>query len=137
MRARVLIAVVSVFVAVNVAASDLQHPVIAPIDGFVLRPAAKSEVTEFNEYRFRRKDAQGRDEFFVKKGRFWDLHYHKPAADGSDDTNFSKIEIKDNYQRRREHSFDPVRARRLRIEVLATNGDPSARLYELRVYHRG
>jgi outer membrane protein OmpA-like peptidoglycan-associated protein len=97
MRARVLIAVVSVLAAVAVGASDLQHPVIAAIDGFELRPGAQSKVTEFNEYRFRRKDAQGRDEFFFKKGKFWDLHYHKPGDGGGDDTSFSKIEIKENY----------------------------------------
>jgi len=97
MRGRCLVAVVSVFAAVFVAASELQHPVIAPIDGFVLRPAAQSKVTDFNEFRFRRKDAQGRDEFFVKKGKFWDLHYHKPGDGGGDDKSFSKIEIKENH----------------------------------------
>jgi outer membrane protein OmpA-like peptidoglycan-associated protein len=89
--------VVSVFAAVFVSASELQHPVIAPINGFVLRPAAQSKVSEYDEFRFQRKDAQGRDEFFVKKGKFWDLNYHKPMPDGSDDRSFSKIEIKDNY----------------------------------------
>jgi outer membrane protein OmpA-like peptidoglycan-associated protein len=97
MRKRCLIAAASTLVVVFVSASELQHPVIAPIDGFVLRPAAQSKVSDFNEYRFRRKDAQGRDEFFVKKGKFWDLHYHKPGPGGSDDTSFSKIEIKENY----------------------------------------
>jgi len=97
MRARVLIAVVAVFVVGVVSASEPRHPVIAPIDGFVLRPAARSEVSEFDEYRFRRKNTQGRDEFFVKKGKFWDLNYHKPAAGGGDDKSFSKIEIKENY----------------------------------------
>jgi outer membrane protein OmpA-like peptidoglycan-associated protein len=74
-----------------------EHPVIKPIEGFVPRPAAQQKVTNFDEFRFRRKDAQGRDEFFVKKGKFWDLDYHKPAPDGSDDRSFSKIEIVDNY----------------------------------------
>ena len=31
------------------------------------------------------------------QGKFWDLHYHKPAAGGGDDRSFSKIEIVDNY----------------------------------------
>jgi hypothetical protein len=38
-----------------------------------------------------------------------------------------------NYQRRRIHRFRPVRARELRLTVTATNGDPSARVYEVRV----
>lgn len=97
MRDRCLIAGISMLVAVAGAATELRHPMIAPIDGFVLRPSAQSKVTEYDQYRFRRKDAQGRDEFFVKKGRFWDLNYHKPAAGGGDDRSFSKIEIKENY----------------------------------------
>ncbi len=40
----------------------------------------------------------------------------------------------DNYVRRRVHRFDPVRTRALRIVVEATNGAPSARIYEVRVY---
>ncbi|MFP4057863.1 MAG: FAD-dependent oxidoreductase [Candidatus Brocadiia bacterium] len=45
-------------------------------------------------------------------------------------------EVADNVQYRRVHAFEPLRARRLRIEVRATNGAPEARLYELRVYSR-
>ncbi len=74
-----------------------EHPVIKPIEGFVLRPAAQQKVTNYDEFRFRRKDAQGRDELFFKKGKFWQLDYHKPGPGGSDDTSFSKIEIVDNY----------------------------------------
>jgi OOP family OmpA-OmpF porin len=92
-----MIAAISTLVVVFVSASDLRHPVIAPIDGFVLRPAAQSKVSDYDEFRFRRKDAQGRDEFFVKKGKLWDLSYHKPMPDGSDDTSFSGIEVVDNY----------------------------------------
>lgn len=44
-------------------------------------------------------------------------------------------EVRDNYFRRRVHSFDVVETNRLRLTVLATNGAPSARLYEIRVYH--
>ena len=40
-----------------------------------------------------------------------------------------------NYQRRRRATFDTVTASTLRLEVLATNGDLSARVYEIRVYH--
>jgi len=42
-----------------------------------------------------------------------------------------------NYHRRRIHRFNPISSSRLRLEVRATNGDPSARLYEIRVYHQG
>ena len=47
------------------------------------------------------------------------------------------MEIYGNYQRHREHVLqEPVCTQRLRIVVLATNGDPSAALYEVRVYGR-
>lgn len=39
-----------------------------------------------------------------------------------------------NYQRRRIAHFDPVTATGLRLEALSTNGDASARVYEIRVY---
>jgi len=45
------------------------------------------------------------------------------------------IEVSGNYHRRRIHRFPAVTARRLEIEVRATNGDASARIYEVRVYH--
>lgn len=41
----------------------------------------------------------------------------------------------DNYIRRREHRFDKVKAFKLRITVLATNGAAAARIYEVRVYN--
>jgi hypothetical protein len=44
------------------------------------------------------------------------------------------VEVADNYGRRRVHRFDTVQADRARLIVLATNGGPSARVYELRVY---
>lgn len=40
----------------------------------------------------------------------------------------------ENFQRHRVHRFDPVTASRLRLTVKATNGDPSARVFEVRVY---
>jgi hypothetical protein len=43
-------------------------------------------------------------------------------------------EVTGNYHRRRLHRFARVKARRLAVEVRATNGDPSARVYEVRVY---
>lgn len=40
----------------------------------------------------------------------------------------------DNYQRRRVHCFSTVSADQIRLTVLATNGVPEARVYEVRVY---
>lgn len=44
-------------------------------------------------------------------------------------------EARENYFRRRVHRFEPVRSDRLRLTVLATNGAPAARVYEVRVYN--
>jgi hypothetical protein len=41
----------------------------------------------------------------------------------------------DNYLRRRVHTFDPVHSDRLRITILETNGNPAARIYEVRIYN--
>jgi hypothetical protein len=41
----------------------------------------------------------------------------------------------DNYQRKRVARFAPVFAEALRLECLATHGDRSARVYEIRAYH--
>ena len=42
-----------------------------------------------------------------------------------------------NYHRRRVHRFGPVATPKLRLSIEATNGDPSARVYEVRCYERG
>jgi hypothetical protein len=39
-----------------------------------------------------------------------------------------------NFQRRRIHDFPPTEATKVRLDVLATNGAPTARVYEVRVY---
>jgi len=39
-----------------------------------------------------------------------------------------------NYQRRCVHTFEPVQTSKLRLDVLATNGVPTARVYEIRAY---
>jgi hypothetical protein len=45
------------------------------------------------------------------------------------------LRIFGNYQRQRAHELDQAESvRRLRVVVLATNGDPSAALYEIRCY---
>ncbi len=59
----------TVALALGTPAVAQDHPVIKPIEGFVPRPAAQQKVANYDEFRFRRKDAQGRDEFFFKKGK--------------------------------------------------------------------
>jgi hypothetical protein len=44
-------------------------------------------------------------------------------------------ESKNNFQRHRIHKFKKVRANRLRLEISATNGAPSARVFEIRIYN--
>ncbi|MCK5804797.1 MAG: FAD-dependent oxidoreductase, partial [Lentisphaeria bacterium] len=44
-------------------------------------------------------------------------------------------EITGNFLRRRIHRFEAVQASRIRIEALATNGFPDARIFEIRVYN--
>ena len=51
--------------------------------------------------------------------------------DGSERTVAS---IAGNFQRQRRHRFDPLEISSLRIEVQATNGDPMARIFEIRCY---
>jgi hypothetical protein len=44
------------------------------------------------------------------------------------------LQVEGNLHRRRIHRFDRTAGTKLRITVLATNGDRSARIYEVRVY---
>lgn len=44
------------------------------------------------------------------------------------------VTVTDNFQRRRVHQFPAVTATQLRLTVLATNGAPSARVFEIRAY---
>ena len=46
----------------------------------------------------------------------------------------SLAQVKGNYQRRRVHRFDTMTTTRLRLTVHATNGDRSARVFEVRAY---
>ena len=43
-------------------------------------------------------------------------------------------EVDDNYQRLRRHSFDPIEASEIRLEILETHGLTRAQVYALRVY---
>jgi len=42
--------------------------------------------------------------------------------------------VQGNYQRKRIHRFEPASADGIRLVVQATNGDPSARVFEIRAY---
>ena len=53
-----------------------------------------------------------------------------------DGTGWSSVAtVENNYQRRRIHRFDSLKTSKIRILVTATNGDASARLYEVRAYN--
>lgn len=54
---------------------------------------------------------------------------------GEDDDFETILKVRGNYLRFRVHRFSEVSARKLRVVVYATNGDPSARIYEIRVYN--
>jgi len=44
------------------------------------------------------------------------------------------FDVRDNYYRFRVHKFTTVSASRLMLKILSTNGDASARVYQIRVY---
>ena len=54
------------------------------------------------------------------------------GAGGSDLTELATVE--GNYQRVNRHRVEPVEAEAVRIHVSATNGDPMARIFEIRCY---
>ncbi|RLF01830.1 MAG: hypothetical protein DRJ64_10095 [Thermoprotei archaeon] len=45
------------------------------------------------------------------------------------------VSIRGNYHRFKIHRFTLVKASKLQVKVLKTNGDPSARIYQIRVYN--
>ncbi len=50
-------------------------------------------------------------------------------------SNWIKLcEVKGNYQRHRIHRFSTIQTDKLKIEILATNSSPTARIYEVRAY---
>jgi hypothetical protein len=44
------------------------------------------------------------------------------------------VRVTGNHQRLVRHRFAPVQLQALRLHILATHGDPIARVYEVRVY---
>ncbi len=64
--------------------------------------------------------------------RDYEIQTPDPGKDGEW---VSLLRVEENYQRRRVHRLStPVQADRLRVVIHATNGEPSAGLYEVRVY---
>ncbi|MHC4674230.1 MAG: FAD-dependent oxidoreductase [Planctomycetota bacterium] len=58
--------------------------------------------------------------------------YELQAVSGNNINSIAKV--KGNYQRKRIHGFDPLMVDGIRIVIQATNGDASARLFEVRAY---
>jgi hypothetical protein len=58
--------------------------------------------------------------------------YRVDCRDGGDWR--SLVEVTGNYVRRRVHPFERIQTDAIRLTVLTTNGSPSARVYEVRVY---
>jgi len=58
--------------------------------------------------------------------------YELSCFDGAKWTTLTTVQ--GNFLRRRVHRFDPVTTTTLRLTVKATNGDRSARVFEVRVY---
>ncbi len=58
--------------------------------------------------------------------------YELSALDGSTARTVATVE--GNYQRKRIHTFEPLTAGGIRLTIKATQGDPSARVFEIRAY---
>lgn len=65
-----------------------------------------------------------------ESARDYELLYRAPGA--TDWTSLGKFS--GNHQRLRRHTFAPFKAGALRLNITATNGDPTARVYEIRCY---
>jgi len=56
------------------------------------------------------------------------------VATDSANRQVSLAKIAGNHQRLRRHHFTPIEVKSIRLHVTATNGDPVARVYEVRCY---
>lgn len=73
----------------------------------------------------------------VREFHMYDPLYRDPQCvrDYTIETGTERIEVTGNYHRHRRHAFaKPVTTDKLRILIHATNGDPSAAIYEVRCY---
>lgn len=60
-------------------------------------------------------------------------HYRVEAFDGAQWVTL--VEVANNYQRHRIHRFPAITGSKLRVVATKTNGDASARLFEIRIYN--
>ncbi len=58
----------------------------------------------------------------------FDTGFHRELTLSAQDS----VSVEGNHQRLRRHDFEPVKAARLRVEITATNGSETARIYEVR-----
>jgi hypothetical protein len=56
------------------------------------------------------------------------------VAIGADGKETSLAKVAGNHQRLRRHEFSPIEAAAIRVRITATNGDPLARIFEVRCY---
>ena len=85
------------------------------------------QLTLTGQFHARKNQIRGRQPETVKDYRL--LYRDSTSGDWKE-----LVAVADNYQRIRRHTFDPVKATALRIEITATNGNDEARIYEIRCY---
>jgi hypothetical protein len=90
-------------------------------------------VREYHAYGPFYRDPQCPRDYAIE---VWREPENNTGAGAGDDSGWSPVvTVENNHQRHRRHVLpEPVRARRLRVRVTATNGDPSAAIYEIRCY---
>ena len=96
MRVSLLIVPVVASLCAAPAVAQLEHPVVKPIQGFVL-DEGESSVKTYGGYDFAEVDSSGETNELTKKGKLWHLEYLKPGPEGEPDESFSEVEIVDNY----------------------------------------
>jgi hypothetical protein len=62
--------------------------------------------------------------------RDYTISYRKAGQETQTDL----LKVEGNHQRLNRHRFEPIEAQAIRIHVRATNGDPLARIFEVRCY---
>ncbi|MGJ8638780.1 MAG: FAD-dependent oxidoreductase [Opitutaceae bacterium] len=85
--------------------------------------------TNLNQAKHQTWEWKVTDRIVPESVKGYEVQYHN----GSDWVTLVKVE--DNYQRRRIHEFPEVTTDKMRVLITKTNGDPSARIYEIRLYN--
>ena len=96
MRMSLLIVPVVATLCAGPALAQMEHPIVKPIQGFVLQED-ESSVKTYGRFEFNEVDTNGDSHNLVKKGKLWHLEYLKPGPGGEPDESFSEVEIVDNY----------------------------------------